>query len=200
MQRRQISQTVGIGTRALLALFLAGVPQAFADLSPLCVSSNHRYLQDVSGHPFFLVGDCPQNLPIKLAIPELDAYMADCQSKGFNLLWICIDGQRTPSPTTNPPRDRSGALMMTNGWHIGSLNAAYFVTIDAIVNKAQEHGIYCMFTPLSECQWTQRNINQNSPAEWYNYGKFLGSRYKGKANIIWQLGNDTINETPCPTP
>jgi len=33
-----------------------------------------------------------------------------------------------------------------------------------------------MFTPLSECQWFQTNINRNGPEAWYNYGKFLGAR------------------------
>src|SRR4030095_10396559 len=46
-------------------------------LSQLSVSSNKRFLKDASVQPFFLVGDCPQNLPIKLAISELDEYMAD---------------------------------------------------------------------------------------------------------------------------
>ena len=27
---------------------------------------------------------------------------------------------------------------------------------------------------MSECQWTQRNINNNDAADWYAYGKFLG--------------------------
>ena len=107
-----------------LAVLCAGVIQASGDLSQLVVSSNHRYMQDASGHPFFLVGDCPQNLPLKLAISELDGYMADCEAKGFNLLWICIDGQRSGGATTNAPKDRKNDLMMTSGWDIGTLNEA----------------------------------------------------------------------------
>ena len=38
----------------------AGVLPAFGDLTQRSVSSNDRYLQDASGHPFFLVGDGPQ--------------------------------------------------------------------------------------------------------------------------------------------
>ncbi len=183
-----------IGLVVLCVVLCAGVPPVFADVSPLFVSSNHRYLQDASGHPFFLVGDCPQNLPLKLAVSELDAYMADCQSKGFNLLWICIDGQRGYELTTIPPKDRNGNPMMMAGWDIGTLNDAYFVTIDAILRTANQHDIYCMLTPLSECQWIQANIDANSPAKWLNYGRYLGHRYKSQANIIWQFGNDHINE------
>ena len=159
-----------------LAILFAGADLVCGELTQLSVSDNHRYLQDASGTPFFLVGDCPQNLPLKLAIAELDDYLADCEQKGFNLLWICMDGQRTASPTSKPPQDKRGVLMMTNGWQIGSLNPEYFVTLDAIVDKADAHRLYCMFTPLSECQWFQTNINRNGPEAWYNYGKFLGAR------------------------
>src|SRR2546425_1358181 len=34
-----------------------GLIQVLEELSPLSVSSNHRYIQDAWGHPFFLVGD-----------------------------------------------------------------------------------------------------------------------------------------------
>src|SRR5262245_34951647 len=90
-------------------------------LSQLSVSRSGRFLQDASGKPFFLIGDCPQNLPLKLAVAEMDGYVTDCETKGFNLLWICIDGQRVASPETDdpPPKDRSNNLMMSSGWDIG---------------------------------------------------------------------------------
>src|SRR5262245_56522435 len=122
-------------------------------LSQLSVSSNKRFLQDASGQPFFLVGDCPQNLPINLAISQLDEYMADCERKGFNLLWICVDGQKAGAPSANDPspKDRNNNPMMSSAWDIGTLNDGYFVTIDAIVKTADAYGIYCMLTPMSEC-------------------------------------------------
>jgi hypothetical protein len=165
-------------------------------VSQLSVSRNQRFLQDASGEPFFLVGDCPQNLPIKLAVSQFDEYMADCASKGFNLLWICIDGQRDASPLAGDrgPKDRDGNLMMLEEWDIGTLNDAYFVTVDAIMKTAAGYGIQCMLTPLSECQWSPEHIRANSAAKWYQYGKYLGTRYRGTPNIIWQFGNDNITE------
>ena len=109
-----------VSSGAALTVLCTGVFLVFGDMSRLSVSSNNRYLKDASGHPFFLVGDCPQNLPIKLAISELEDYMADCEIKGFNLLWICIDGQRTASPTDLAPKDRDNHLMMTSDWDIGT--------------------------------------------------------------------------------
>ena len=84
--------------------------------------------------------------------------------------------------------------MMTSGWDISTLNDAYFTTIDAILAKAKEHGIYCMLTPMSQCQWSLSHIRANSTAKWRDYGRYLGNRYKSTVNIIWQFGNDDIDE------
>src|SRR5947209_8146827 len=81
-------------------------PGAAVSLKRLRVSGNHRYLEDSDGRPFFLVGDCPQNLALKLPVAEFDEYMAECASKGFNWLWICIDGQNSGGPAANPPMDK----------------------------------------------------------------------------------------------
>ena len=182
--------------RVFPILVLAGLCSgllARAELSRLSVNSNHRYLQDASGKPFFLVGDSPQNLPLKLASSELDDYMADCEAKGFNFLWVCLDGQRDINKTTIPPKNRKGVLMMTKDWDISTLNEAYFEIIDAMLTSADRHNLYCALTPLSECQWTQPNINSNKPDQWHRYGLFVGRRYKDRANVIWMIGNDTIN-------
>lgn len=215
MKQNRTASSCAITRRGALSMLLAGAIEGHANLSPLArwrscaalaqglsrkplsqlsISSNKRFLQDASGQPFFLVGDCPQNLPIKLAISQLDDYMADCESRGFNLLWICIDGQRSGAPKANDPgpRDRNNNPMMISGWDIGTLNDAYFVTIDSIVKTADAHGIYCMLTPLSECQWSPANIRANSADKWHRYGSYLGKRYQTRANIIWQLGNDNI--------
>ena len=196
MSREPNTNTNPITRRSALSFLLASTAGAGIerDLSPLSVSGNKRFLQDASGRPFFLVGDCPQNMPIKLAISELDGYMADCESKGFNLLWICIDGQRSGDVVAGaaPPRDRNNNFMMRAGWNIDILNDTYFVTIDAIISSAKQHGIYCMLTPLSECQWSHENILKNTARDWRKYGYYLGTRYKSKANIIWQFGNDNI--------
>ncbi len=199
--RRSVGSNTNFGFASFSARGIGGTSEAnerstlspSVKLSKLRVSSNHRYLEDASGQPFFLVGDSPQNLPLKLAVTELDGYMADCETKGFNWLWICIDGQNGHGPAARSPVDKQGNRMMNSDWAIGTLNEKYFATIDAIVKSAERHGQYCAFTPLSERQWSQANINRNSSDKWRDYGRFLGRRYKDKPNILWMIGNDNIN-------
>src|SRR5262245_11724059 len=125
-----------ITRRDALAYLLAPFAQGRKAATRLSVSSNRRYLQTASGTPLFLVGDCPQNMPLKLAISELEDFMADCEAKGFNVLWICMDGQESGKLATRPPIDRNHNLMMKSGWDISTLNEAYFATIDAIAKSA----------------------------------------------------------------
>src|SRR5262245_41405060 len=97
-----------------LGLLIGAATDASGALTPLSVSANTPYLQNAACTPFFLAGDCPQNLPLKLAISEFDGYMAECAVRGFNLLWICIDGQRGGGgqPDDPTPKDRAGRSMM----------------------------------------------------------------------------------------
>ena len=86
------------------------------------------------------------------------------------------------------------AMLGSHGFAVEEITGGCFCCrFNSLVAAADKHGLYCMFTPLSECQWTQDNINRNAPEKWLAYGRFLGRRYKDRANIIWQLGNDHIN-------
>ena len=69
-----------------VALLCANASLGAAELTPLSISANHRYFEDKSGRPVFLVGDAPQNMPLKLAVSELEGYMAESALRGFNLL------------------------------------------------------------------------------------------------------------------
>jgi hypothetical protein len=175
-------------------------------LSRLMVDShNHRHFVDTLGNPVLLVGDSPQNLPQKLTPAQMDTYYADCQSKGINLCWVCIDGQPSASPTGVPPVDKKGNLEFSaggtpNGWDLSLVNTAYFVqTVDSALILAENHGIYVNLMPMSQCYWNPSDISANSVQKAYNYGVWLGNRYRYQRNILWLFGNDNIDTSrQCP--
>jgi hypothetical protein len=175
-------------------------------LSRLQVDPNNpRHFADTLGHPVFLIGDSPQNLPQKLTIPQMHTYFADCQSKGINLCWVCIDGQPTASAEEATPVDRKGNPEFFPGgypvnWDLSLVNSAYFSqTIDSIFILAESYGIYINLMPMSQCYWSPANITANSPQKCFNYGVWLGKRYKNKRNILWIFGNDNLDSSrQCP--
>jgi hypothetical protein len=166
---------------------------------------NPRHFADTLGNPVLLVGDSPQNLPQKLTIPEMRIYFADCRSKGINLCWVCIDGQPTDRPVKEAPGDRKGNPEFFKGgipenWDIARVNPAYFSeTIDSILILAESYGIYINLMPMSQCYWSPENIKTNSPETCFDYGVFLGNRYRNSRNLLWLFGNDNIDTSrQCP--
>jgi hypothetical protein len=166
---------------------------------------NPRHFEDTLGNPVLLIGDSPQNLPQKLTITEMRRYFADCRSKGINLCWVCIDGQPTDRAIEKAPVDRKGNHEFFPGgtpdnWDLSRVNPAYYSqTIDSILILAESCGIYVNLMPMSQCYWSQENITANSPERCFNYGVWLGNRYKKQRNLLWIFGNDNLDSSrQCP--
>ncbi len=166
---------------------------------------NPRHFADTLGNPVLLIGDSPQNLPQKLTIARMRAYFADCQSRGINLCWVCIDGQPTDKAVDMAPIDRKGnpefiSGGIPNNWDLSRVNPSYFTqTIDSMLILAENYGIYINLMPMSQCYWSSANITANSPRKCFNYGVWLGNRYKKQRNILWLFGNDNLDSSrQCP--
>jgi hypothetical protein len=178
----------------------------FGTLSRLQVDlHNPRHFSDTTGNPVLLIGDSPQNLPQKLTISQMQTYFADCQSKGINLCWVCIDGQPTDRAVDMAPIDKKGNPEFITGgipdnWDLSRVNPAYFSqTIDSMLILAENYGIYINLMPMSQCYWSSANITANSPQTCFNYGVWLGNRYKRQRNILWLFGNDNLDSSrQCP--
>jgi hypothetical protein len=166
---------------------------------------NPRHFSDTLGNPLLLIGDSPQNLPQKLTISQMRTYFADCKSKGINLCWVCIDGQPTDRAIEMAPIDKKGNPEFIPGgtpknWDISRLNPQYFSqTIDSILILAENYGIYINLMPMSQCYWSPENITANSPQKCFNYGVWIGNRYKKQRNMLWIFGNDNLDSSrQCP--
>ena len=166
---------------------------------------NPRHFADTLGNPVLLIGDSPQNMPQKLTIAQMRTYYADCQSKGINLCWVCIDGQPTDKAAGLAPIDKKGnrefiAGGIPNNWDVSHVNPLYFSqTIDSMLILAENYGIYINLMPMSQCYWSSTNITANSPQKCFNYGVWLGNRYKKQRNILWLFGNDNLDSSrQCP--
>ncbi|HXC35040.1 MAG TPA: DUF4038 domain-containing protein, partial [Candidatus Acidoferrales bacterium] len=68
-------------------------------------------------------------------------------------------------------------------------NPAYWSHVDWLVRAAATNGLQCFLTPLDEGGWTKTSLS-NGTNGCYDYGRFLGNRYKDDPNIFWNMGND----------
>ena len=169
---------------------------------PLRPSTNGRYLQDGAGAPFLIIGDAPHSLVVNLNNSDTVSYLADRASYGFNALWIeLLCDSYTGGPgsdgSSNYGHDLAGdnpfTATLSGGYYdLTTPNSAYWAQVDFVVRAAATNGLQCMFTPLDQGGWTATSL-ANGTNRCYQYGQFLGSRYKNSPNIIWNLGNDFFN-------
>src|SRR4029453_16210963 len=130
---------------------------------------------------------------------DATTYLTNRGSNGFNALWIELlcdsyTGGVGTEGSPNYGHDVNGNNPFTStlpgGYYdLTTPNQAYWSHVDDIVQTASAHGLQCVFTPLDQGGWTQTSL-ANGTNRCYEYGQFLGNRYRNSPNIIWNLGND----------
>ncbi|MGW8314541.1 MAG: apiosidase-like domain-containing protein [Bacteroidales bacterium] len=166
------------------------------------MSDNGRYLVQADGTPFLWLGDTGWGLFQKLTREEADFYLKTRAEQGFTVIHAAavhknpfivpelenIYGDRafTDELTMNP------AISVGNSPD-DDIAYDYWDHVDYVIDKAHEYGIQILFLPLfGMAEGEGYNLINTENA--YGYGKFLGSRYKHKTNIIWCLGGDVLAE------
>jgi hypothetical protein len=161
---------------------------------PLKVSTNGRYLVDQGGKPFRINSDAAWLMSVQAAMPDVDTYLANRKAKGFNTFVLMVLNHGI---VRNAPNNRYGEGPFTIPDDFSKPNNAYFSFIDTIVDKAAAQGMAVLFayTVLgynggSEGWWSVLTNAKNTRTVCYNWGVWLGNRYKSRKNIIWLAGGD----------
>ena len=160
---------------------------SYAQVQRLKISESHRHIIYEDGTPFFWLGDTAWELFHRTTPEEADLYLKNRAAKGFTVIQAVVlaelDGLNVPSSNGEKP------LLDNNPMNP---NAKYFEHVDYIVNKAQELGLFIGMLPTWGDKWNRQwgvGPEVFTPDNAYEYGKFLGKRYKDK-NVIWILGGD----------
>jgi hypothetical protein len=174
----------------------ASVATRSAAAYPLRMSANHRYFVDQNNVPFLVIGDSPQSLGTKLTPTDQTTYFADRHAKGFNaalidLLCSSYTGGNADGKTYN------GIAPFTSGtgpsnYDLSTPNENYFVLLDATINLAATYGIVVFVDPIETGSWLV-TLQNNGSTKAFNYGVYVGNRYKSFPNIVWFHGNDFEN-------
>lgn len=170
---------------------------------PIKLSADKRYFVDAVGNPWLMVMDAAHHLmPVIGSTPSSIAqYMNSRASLGFtavNIYGAC--GGTGTCPTSGAAQN--GQLPFTVGtssadYDLSAPNPAYWSQVDAVITAAANAGLVVLFDPLP---WNvnfgsaMENITVGGPVNYptkdFNFGVFLGNRYKNSPNIIWQFGQD----------
>jgi hypothetical protein len=186
---------------------------------PLEVSSNRRYLVDQTGKPFRIQGEAAWSLIANLTYDEADKYLSNRQAKGFNtVLAELIEHKYAQGGKGKKfegvPKNRAGALPFVKRVGGGSYNGswgtadfstpneAYFAFADSIIDLAARKGILVNLTPMflgfaggDAGWWADLTNTVNTQTVVYNFGLYVGRRYKDRKNVIWVIGGDYFPRT-----
>ena len=174
---------------SLVLLSTIGFSQSsFEKHGRLKISSDGRYIQYADGTPFFWLADTGWELFHRLKLEEIDRYLDNRASKGFNIIQAValaeFDGLKKPDQYGNVPlQDLDPAKP----------NEAYFKFVDEVMKMAAKKNLFIAFLPTwgdkVTKMWGEGPMVFNKDNA-YQYGLFLGKRYKDYKNIIWMLGGD----------
>lgn len=171
-----------------LAATTASGPVSPSLVFPLKASPNKRFLVDHNGAPVLLVGDSPHSLFTNISEASAAQYFSDRAAHGVNALWaeILVNtavGGRADASTYD------GIVPFTTANDFSTPNPAYFQRVDDMVHLAAQYGMTIFMDALENDGW-MTIVEQNGPTKDWNFGAYLGHRYKGFPNIVWIVGND----------
>jgi Protein of unknown function (DUF4038) len=171
-----------------IATTLAGPSVSF----PLRISADHRHLQDSAGSPVLVVGDTAWSLVAQLSAEDIDRYLDDRASRGFNAIIVNLLEHKFAS---NAPANRSGVRPFAQGRPFEHPNAEYFDFAYRAIDAARRRGISVWLCPVY-LGWDGgdegffKEIEVAGREALRGYGRFVGRRFKDLPNIVWMLGGD----------
>ena len=150
----------------------------------LKVSDDRHYLIHENGRPFFWLGNTAWLLPERLTRDEVDFYLSREREEGYNVEQIQV---LNAIPTFNIYGRQANDEQFSFAQFTPKNVYGYWDHLDYIVDKAEANGIYIAMDCIWGSQISRMNVQQAAA-----YGRFLGSRYKDKPNIIWMIGGDVL--------
>ena len=151
----------------------------------LKISANGHYLIHDDGTPFFWLGDTGWEIFHRLRLDEIKTYLDNRQKIGFNVI------QAVLLPSDLRDTNQYGEVSVLNS-NPATPNDKYFQLVDSTLKLVSSRKMYLGLL----LTWGDNVINKINgqyvfnTENAYQYGLWLGKRYKGYNNIIWILGGD----------
>ena len=164
---------------------------------PLRVAPNGRHLVDQRGRPWRVQADAAWLMSAEATPGEVDDYLATRRAQGFNAFYLMAmvhPGGYEAAPHAPGNVDGDPPFASPGDFSSAGASAAserYWAWIDSIVDKAAAQGMVVMlaYTYLGvdggDQGWYREVLEQPSRQTLFEWGRWLGDRYKDRPNIMW---------------
>lgn len=188
-----------------IAFLIGAQPYGLSAQSGLSIMPDQRLLQDDTGKAILLNGDTGWNLGIRLSRGEIDRYLEQRQRLKFNTIGMAAlfegnlinvygdvplskdeDGRWDPDRIAEQPGD--------DPYDFGAYD--YWDHIDYAVQRVADHDMYLAFVIAFNSMVVGNGSGENRESivfdrqNAYNYGRWIGDRYRDHDHIIWMMGGD----------
>jgi len=176
----------------------------------LQVSGNGRYLITSEGKPFFWLADTAWEMLQRLDRSEALTYLTNVADQGFNVVQVAALSHfwdlRVPNAHGDLPLEGSDPdkpLTTTGNSPANTKQYDYWDHADYVIDTAASLGVYVALLPT----WGKYIVNNSGYPDYqpyqgifnydnaYRYGKWIGSRYADRSNVVWVLGGDRAPRT-----
>lgn len=163
-------------------------------MAKLRVHSNQHLLADEMGTPFFWLGDTAWEMIHRLDRDQVVRYLDTRQKQHFNVIQTVIlaefDGLNTPNAYGHTPLIENDPMRPNVQ---SSDSSDFWKHVDFVVDHAAKRGMRVALLPTWG-EWVTPRFAKpaifQTPSQGYQYGRFLGDRYRDRTNIVWVLGGD----------
>jgi len=160
MQRQPIYRSIIL----IVVNLLISLIVAEAQMQKLHISDNNRFLVRKDGSPFIWIGETNWFFA-KLPPNVIDSILDKRSSQGFTVMLVSC---------------RENLYNGSGPGQTDSPNLKWWNYLDDYISKCEQRGLYVGIT----LGWWGI-LMQNSEKELFEYGKWVGQRYRDKNNIIW---------------
>ncbi|MFC2125300.1 glycoside hydrolase family 140 protein [Bacteroidota bacterium] len=164
------------------------------ELPKLKISDNNRFLIKEDNTPFLWIGDTFWDWD-QLSPSELDEYLNKRTNQGYTVIQTQL--------AVYGGANYAGDWCFGGAFHkdIIQPQEVYWQYVDLWLDKIESHGLYAAVGLSWIITFWSRYDKAGDPAErfsesdYYNYGKWIGNRYKHRNNIIWLGLNESTYQT-----
>ncbi|MFN8487877.1 MAG: DUF4038 domain-containing protein [Caldilineaceae bacterium] len=156
---------------------------------PLKASANGHYFVDQNNVPFLLKGDSAQAMIGALSETEAQTYLTSRAAAGFNAIWTHVLCGKSYSGCHPDGSTYDGLQPFTTPNDLSTPNPAYFARVDRMFQLAAHSNLAVFASAIETINWLGV-LRTNGATKAYNYGVYLGKRYKNFPNLVWFHGND----------
>ncbi len=193
-----------VWTALLATICFTNTTELLADkLSDLRVSENGRFLIRKDGSGFFPLADTAWAIAWRLNRGEVEKYLRHRKDQQFNIIALIAFPYSSANAYGDKPfevkNNKCNPLrpIMTPGGSPGNaIQYDYWDHLEYIIDASESKGMYVILLPTWGSyvagSWGGQNTSKIifTSTNSYEYGCWIGQRFKNKTNVIWMMGGD----------